>query len=187
MRVSKEQMAVHRRHILDSAAKLFREQGFDAVTVADVMKAAGLTHGGFYRHFASKDALIAAAIGEAQAQAAAHPDFPAEDLPRYVAAYLSPEHRDQAGSGCPVAGMGPAAIRAGAEARQVMTDGLKRQIARLSKSAPGKTAPEKRQAAIAAWGAMVGSLILARLSDDAALSDEILTATKHALTGKKPA
>lgn len=187
MRVSKEQMAVHRRQILDSASKLFRERGFDAVTVADVMKAAGLTHGGFYRHFESKDALIAAAIAEAQTQSAAHPDFPAEDLQAYLAAYLSPDHRDHPSEGCPVAGMGPAAIRESAEARQVMTDGLHRQIARLTKGAPGKNAAEKRQAAIAAWSGMVGGLILSRLANDAALSDEILTATRNAIAGKKPA
>jgi len=185
MRVSREQMAVHRSQILDSAARLFREQGFDAVTVADVMKAAGLTHGGFYRHFASKDALIAAAIGQAQEQAAAHPAFPAEDLPTYLAAYLSPEHRDHPADGCPVAGMGPAAIRQGTETRAIMTEGLKRQIARLTKSAPGKTPQAKRQCAIATWSAMVGAVILARLANDTDLSDEILKSTHAELAARK--
>jgi TetR/AcrR family transcriptional repressor of nem operon len=187
MRVSRDQMAVHRQQILDSASKLFRDRGFDAVTVADVMKAAGLTHGGFYRHFASKDALIAAAIASAQEQAAAHPAFPAEDLRAYLAAYLSADHRDHPAEGCPVAGMGPAAIRAGGEARDVMTGGLKHQIARLATGAPGKTPREKRQAAIATWSAMVGALILSRLSTDPVLADEILTATKTTLAAKLPA
>jgi len=150
------------------------------------MKAAGLTHGGFYRHFESKDALIAAAIAEAQTQSAAHPDFPAEDLTAYLAAYLSPEHRDHPAEGCPVAGLGPAAIRESAEARRVMTDGLHHQIARLTQGAPGRTVAEKRQAAIASWSAMVGALILSRLADDEALSTEILTATRNALAGQKP-
>ncbi|WP_374377367.1 TetR/AcrR family transcriptional regulator [Dongia sp.] len=177
MRVSREQMAEHRRQILDAASKLFREKGFEAVTVADVMAAAGLTHGGFYRHFASKDALIAAAIAEALDRAAAD----RRAFPAYLAGYLSKAHRDHPGEGCPVAGLGPAAIREGAEARAAMTEGLRRQIARFAKEAPGKTPAAKRQAAIAAWSAMVGALILARLADDETLSDEILTATRKSI------
>lgn len=180
MRVSREQMAEHRRQIIDAASKLFREKGFEAVTVAQVMAAAGLTHGGFYRHFASKDALIAAAIAEALDRAAADP----RAFPDYLAGYLSKAHRDRPGEGCPVAGLGPAAIREGPEARAVMTEALRRQIDRFVKEAPGKNAAEKRQAAIAAWSGMVGALILARLADDEALSDEILAATRTSIAGR---
>src|SRR5882724_1242181 len=174
MRVTKEQMAEHRERILDSAGRLFRERGFDGVTIAEVMQAASLTHGGFYGHFKSKDDLIA------QTLAHLRPGGPsaAADLADYAANYLNGRHRDDCAGGCPVAALGSDTIRQSPEARAAMTDGLRLQIDRLTKLAPGETAAEKRAAAIAGWSAMVGGLILARLSDDPVLSEEVLTATR---------
>ena len=188
MRVTKEQMAEHRQRILDAAGHLFRDRGFDGVTVAEVMQAAGLTHGGFYGHFKSKDDLIA------QTLAHLRPGGPsaAADLADYAANYLNGRHRDDCAGGCPVAALGSDTIRQSPEARAAMTDGLRLQIDRLTKLAPGETAAEKRAAAIAGWSAMVGGLILARLSDDAALSEEVLTATRARVSaapargGQKP-
>ncbi|QOY88363.1 TetR/AcrR family transcriptional regulator [Paludibaculum fermentans] len=174
MKVSREQMAGNRRKILYEAARLFKARGFDAVTVADVMKAAGLTHGGFYGHFKSKEDLIAQTLVHALAPAA-----PASfDLGRYVGAYLSRKHRDDLAGGCPTAGLGSESIRQSPEARAAMTDGLRRRIDLFTESAPGKTATEKRQAAIGSWAAMVGAVILSRLSDDPKLSDEVLSQTR---------
>src|SRR5215211_1568681 len=102
MRVSREQVAENRRKILEAAGRLFRERGFEAVTVAEVMQAAGLTHGGFYRHFKSKDDLIAQTLAHALADDAAGET----DLARYARDYLSPAHRDNVTGGCPVAGLG---------------------------------------------------------------------------------
>jgi TetR/AcrR family transcriptional regulator, transcriptional repressor for nem operon len=172
MRVSREQVAENRRRILEEAGRLFRARGFEAVTVAEVMKAAGLTHGGFYGYFRSKDDLIAHAL---EAALRASPDAPG-DLAAYAAAYLSGPHRDDCAGGCPVAALGAETVRQPPEARAAMTDALRRQIARLTTRA-GDT-PDARRAAIGAWAAMVGALMLARLSDDPALSDEVLAETR---------
>ena len=101
MRVSREQVLENKRTILEAAGRLFRERGFESVTVADVMKSAGLTHGGFYGYFKSKDDLIAQALAEVLGRAAAPP----ADLADYAARYLSRGHRDNVAGGCPVAAL----------------------------------------------------------------------------------
>ncbi len=174
MRVSREQVAENRRTILKAAGRLFRERGFEAVTVAEVMQAAGLTHGGFYGYFASKDELIAAALGDVLAR---RPE-PSGDLAAYAAVYLSRAHRDNRADGCPVSALAAETARLGGGAQTEMTTALKRQIERLSRIAPGADAARKRQAAIGSWAAMVGAMILARVSDDTALSDEVLDQTQ---------
>jgi TetR/AcrR family transcriptional repressor of nem operon len=174
MRVSREQVMENRRAILEAAGRLFREHGFEAVTVAEIMRAAGLTHGGFYGYFASKDELIAGALADVLAKR----PLPSGDLATYAAGYLSRTHRDNRADGCPTAALAGETTRLPASARAEMTRGLKRQIARLSRIAPGQTAAWKRQAAIGGWSAMVGAMIMARLSDDLALSGEILDQTR---------
>lgn len=172
MKVSREQMGENRRRILDAAGRLFRDRGFEAVTVAEVMREAGLTHGGFYGHFRSKDDLIAAALAELVVASEPGPLA----LPAFATRYLSPAHRDDPASGCPVAALASDTIRQAPEARAAMTEGLRRQIARLT---DGAAEPESaRQAAIGSWAAMVGAMILARMSDDPALSDEVLAQTR---------
>ena len=173
MRVSREQVAENRRAILAAAGRLFRERGVEAVSVAEVMQAAGLTHGGFYGYFDSKDELVAQAIAGALASAP-----PPADLAAYVATYLAPAHRDDRARGCAMAARAAETVRAPAAARTEMTTGLKRQIDALARLAPGADLAERRRAAIGSWAAMVGALILARVSDDPALSDEVLDATR---------
>jgi TetR/AcrR family transcriptional regulator, transcriptional repressor for nem operon len=177
MRVSREQVAINRQKILDAASRLFRERGYDAVTVADVMSAAGLTHGGFYVYFKSKDELIAQTLAHVFAQG----DSGETDLVRYAARYLSPEHRDNVSGGCPTAALGSETVRQTPEARAAMASGLQKQIERLSTPSANATAEDAaraRRAAIGGWSAMVGAVILARLVDDPALSDEILEQTR---------
>jgi TetR/AcrR family transcriptional regulator, transcriptional repressor for nem operon len=174
MKVSREQMAENRRRILDEASRLFRAKGFDAVGVAEVMKAAGLTHGGFYGHFTSKDDLIAQTL----AHVLAVDSGGGGDLRAYVDAYLSPRHRDNAAGGCPTACLAADIRHQTAAARAAMTEGLRLQIDRVSAALPGVSPADGRRAAIGSWAAMVGALILARAVDDAALSDEILEQTR---------
>jgi TetR/AcrR family transcriptional repressor of nem operon len=174
MKVSREQVAENRRTILEAASRMFRERGFESVTVAEIMKAAGLTHGGFYGYFASKDELIAGALADVLAR---RPE-PTGDLADFAAGYLSAAHRDNRAGGCPTAALAAETIRLDGEPRAEMTAGVKRQIARLSRIVPGQTDVQKRQAAIGSWAAMVGAMILARVSDDAALSAEILEQTQ---------
>jgi TetR/AcrR family transcriptional regulator, transcriptional repressor for nem operon len=175
MRVSREQMAESRRTILDAAGRLFRERGFEAVTVAEIMNAAGLTHGGFYGHFRSKDELFAEALGEALTRTTTGP---LADLATYAASYLSRAHRKDLAGGCPTAALAAETIRQAGSVRVEMTTGLKQQIERLSRVAPGRTGAQKRRAAIGSWAAMVGAMILARASDDPSLSDEVLDQTR---------
>jgi TetR/AcrR family transcriptional regulator, transcriptional repressor for nem operon len=174
VRVSREQVLENKRTILKAAGRLFRERGFESVTVTDVMKAAGLTHGGFYGYFKSKDDLIAQAVGEALSRSEAAID----DLPAFRERYLSPDHRDDFAGGCPVAALASETIRQERGARATMTSSLKRQIELLSRTAPAADKAHKRRAAIGSWAAMVGALILARMSDESDLSDEILSETR---------
>ncbi len=174
MKVSREQMAQNRGRILDVASRLFREKGFDAVSVAEVMKAAGLTHGGFYGHFSSKDDLVAQTITCALAGDRGR----GSDLRSYMDSYLSPRHRDDAADGCPTAGLAGDIRHQTAEARLAMTKGLRSQIDRISQALPAMSATDRRRAAIGSWAAMVGAMILARATDDPELSDEILAQTR---------
>ena len=100
MKVSREQMAENREAILKAAGQLFRARGFDSVGVAEVMNAAGFTHGGFYGHFSSKDDLIAETLAYLLRTAGRDLDFKS-----FVDQYLSPRHRDNAASGCPTAAL----------------------------------------------------------------------------------
>ncbi|MDH6265824.1 TetR/AcrR family transcriptional repressor of nem operon [Rhizobium sp. SG_E_25_P2] len=174
MKVSREQMAENRRRILDAASRLFRDKGFDAVSVAEVMKAAGLTHGGFYGHFSSKDDLVAQTLAHALAA-----DSVGEgDYRAFVGSYLSRRHRDNAAGGCPTAGLAASIRHQTPAAHTAMADGLRAQIARIDKALPNKGSSDARRAAIGSWAAMVGAVILARSVDDQALSDEILEETR---------
>jgi len=148
--------------------------------VAEVMKDAGLTHGAFYGYFPSKEALIAEAIGQAL------PPAPDKARPRRRAAefaddYLSVKHRDNRANSCFFSSLGTEAARGSADLRHRMTEAARRRIDHLSAEAEGDTAEEKRRAAIAAWSAMVGAMVLARLVDDDRLSREILKETRAAL------
>lgn len=174
MKVSREQMVENRRRILDVASALFRDKGFDAVSVAEVMKAAGLTHGGFYGHFSSKDDLVAQTLAHVlAADAGGSGAFPA-----YVGAYLSPRHRDNPAAGCPTAGLAAAIRHQSPAARGAMTEGLRSQIARIERALPLADPADRRRTAIGSWAAMVGAVILARAIDDPILSDEILEKTQ---------
>src|SRR5258708_1177084 len=173
MKVSREQVAEHRTKILAAAARLFRLRGFDAVTVAEVMKAAGLTHGAFYGYFPSKEALIAEAVQHALPSAPdeAKPRRPAVD---FADGYLSVRHRDNRATSCLFSSLGTEAARGSADLRHRMTEAVRSRIDHLSVEADGDTPKEQRRAAIAAWSAMAGAMGLARLVDDKRLAKEIL-------------
>jgi TetR/AcrR family transcriptional repressor of nem operon len=180
MKVSREQVQQHRERVLDAAARLFRERGFDGVSVAEVMKAAGLTHGAFYGHFDSKDSLIREALAYGKTLGW-YRGADAQSAADYADAYLSTRHRDNRGSGCPIASLGPEASRASADVRATLTRSIRRQIDRFSAASPGTTPAQRRRAAIAAYSVMVGAVVLARIVDDEKLSDEILGAARRSI------
>ena len=186
MRVSREQAAANRERIIDAAAALFRARGFTGIGVADIMKAAELTHGGFYGHFASKDDLVAEASRRTMARSAANwarvvtdaPDHPYAALLQH---YLTPHHRDHPGGGCGFAALSNDAARSGKSVRNAFAEGLEPLIEILARSVPGRTKAIRRRKAVAAMAGLVGALSLARAVGDAALSDEIIAAAKHEL------
>jgi TetR/AcrR family transcriptional repressor of nem operon len=186
MRVSREKAAEHRERIIEAAGALFRAKGFDGIGVADIMKAADLTHGGFYGHFASKDDLVAQASRRTMATAAARWTKLVEAAPEkpYAALlqhYLSPRHRDDPGQGCAFAALGNDAARSSKVVRKAFAEGLQPLIDILAQSIPGKSKSARRRKAVTAMAALVGALTLARAVEGTPLSDEMLEAAHREL------
>ncbi|KGI78253.1 TetR/AcrR family transcriptional regulator [Oleiagrimonas soli] len=178
MKNSQEKKQQNRQLILGAAARLFRERGIHGVSVSDVMQEAGMTHGGFYRHFADKDELVVQAIASALDPSSDDHSRPKpDDILQFAEAYLSIAHRDDAGTGCVFAALGTELVRGSAPGRHVMTKAMQRRIESFTRTGTGETSTERRQAAIGSWAAMVGAVVLSRLSDDPALADELLSET----------
>jgi TetR/AcrR family transcriptional repressor of nem operon len=149
------------------------------------MKSAGLTHGGFYGHIASKEDLLAEAFGKAMEHSAERwrgllADKPAEPKAALAHMYLTAKHRDNPGKGCALAALGPDVSRVGAEVRQAMSDSFQAQLEALAQALPGDPAQQRRDA-IATYAALVGGLVLARSVADKKQSDEILAAVLSSL------
>ena len=179
MRVSRAEAAENRERIIEVAAKLFRERGFDGIGVAELMKAAGLTHGGFYGNFASKEDLIVQACTRAlegsvnTLQKAV--DRGGKDVMSEIAsAYLSPAHRDRPGEGCALAALGAEAARHDSPLRGAFTQGVQSVVDMMTRLLPGKSKRAKRERALAIYASMVGAIVLARAVDDAELPNEVL-------------
>jgi len=184
VRVTREQAEANREKVLEAAATLFRERGYDGIGVADIMKHAGLTHGGFYGHFASKDDLAAEITArvlgrEGWLERLTGKRDPA--LADVVHNYLSPRHRDDPGHGCLFAALGSDVVRQPRSVRRAFTEGLRKRVDMIRDLMPGRSAAARRQKAIATMAGMIGALVLARAVDDPKLSNEILEATATSL------
>lgn len=191
MRVSKEQAARNRERVLEAASTLYRERGFDGIGVADVMRSAGLTHGGFYGQFASKADLMAEACAhalESSARTWRHVGEQALQAPldAVVDWYLSTEHRDHPGIGCALAALAPEAARQGPQVRRAVTRGVKPLIELIAAWLPGRSQRARRQRAVLALSSMVGAMVIARVVDDEVLSKEFLDAAAKALREHPP-
>src|ERR1700730_6440252 len=186
MRVSRAKAAEHRDRIVDAAGALFRAKGFGGIGVADIMKAAALTHGWFYGHFASKDDLVAQASQSTMARAAANwtklveaaPDSPYAALLEH---YLSPKHPDDPGKGWAFAALGNDGAGSGKIVRRAFAEGMAPLIDILAQSIPGKSKAARRRKAVAAMATLVGALTMARAVDGSPLSDEMLEAAHREL------
>lgn len=196
MRVSQEEKGRSHARIVESAARLFRERGLDGASVADVMKEAGMTHGGFYKHFEGKDALVEAALAIAfdqfvaalrgeELDAAVSQVFPrlastlrvgeagrSEAAVRSV--YLSDAHVAERGLGCPVAALGTEIARSSASIRRAFGAGVRRVVEAIAERRRG-TAAARRAAAIREFSMLVGAVVIARASDPET-GEEVLSA-----------
>jgi TetR/AcrR family transcriptional repressor of nem operon len=174
MRISREQARENRERVVETASQLFRERGFDGVAVADLMRAAGFTHGGFYNHFETKEALAAEALTRAfdeMAQVRAR----SASLAEMLALYLSKAARRAPGKGCPAAALAGDAGRQPPPVRAAFADGVEGMIESFAAQLEG---PDARERATALLAKMVGGLMLARgVPDDHPLADELLKAT----------
>jgi len=177
--------ATHER-IVETAARAIRRSGYAGTSVADIMKEAGLTHGGFYAHFASREAMLAEAADRAGAEAvaasariaAAAP--PEQALQGLLRAYLSKEHLESAEMGCPVAALGSEMPRQAPEVRRAATRRIKEMIDVVARQSPDWGQPGAHEQALVTTATMVGALIMARAVDDQRLSDALLKAAlKH--------
>ncbi|WP_248323753.1 MULTISPECIES: TetR/AcrR family transcriptional regulator [unclassified Caballeronia] len=183
MRYPPEETAEKHARILEQASILFRERGFSGVSLSEIMKATGLTHGAFYHHFESKEDLIGKSIEDASVKAL---ESMKEGMARgasridYVNGYLSAQHRDDRGNGCLMAGLAgeiahePTAQTAFTHHVESMIEGFSEPRAKANKKSV-------RRDAIHTLSSIVGALILARAVDDPELSDELLRETRAAL------
>jgi TetR/AcrR family transcriptional regulator, transcriptional repressor for nem operon len=171
------------QQIVEIAAQKMRESGTEGPGVAEIMQAAGLTHGGFYKHFGSRDDLVAEAVEAALAQGrdgfeAAITD--AEDpLAAFVDWYLSTTHRDDPGSGCAVVALGSDAARSDARVRAAYRGQVEDYLAHMEELLGG--GEDARREAIAAVTSMVGAVLISRAVDDQELSEEILREARAAI------
>jgi len=178
VRVTREQAAANRTRILNVAGTLFRERGFDGIGVADIMARAGLTHGGFYGHFPSKDDLSAETIARVLSEQDWLQQLTGRENPTardVVRGYLSSRHRDDPGHGCLFAALGSEVAREPRSVRHAFTEGLRARVEALRRLLPG-SADARRKKALATMAGLVGALTLSRAVDDPRLSDEILEA-----------
>ncbi len=171
-----------RERILDAAARQFRANGSQAVRVADVMTAAGLTHGGFYKHFADKDQLLREAIQTALGQMAARLKKLAGSLPRtealkkVIATYLSEEHMLHPDLGCALAALGAEMARTPKEMKRAVSEALDAYAERLDFLMPGETAGQRRAAFLVLFPSMAGCIMTARAHASKERQRQILAA-----------
>lgn len=179
--------ATHER-IVSVAARAIRRSGYDGTGVADIMKEAGLTHGAFYAHFASREAMLAEAVGRACAESAAAAaevvaNTAAEKtLESMLGVYLSKEHLEGVDIGCPLAALGSETSRQVPEVRRVATRHVKEMIDLVARQLPDWGQPGAHKRALVTISTMVGALLLARAVDDPALSDGLREAALRHLT-----
>lgn len=190
MRYGPEQAEKTKARVVKIAAAQMRKRGPEKVAVADVMQRAGLTHGGFYAHFGSKDDLIAAAVRQMFAEAremfrgATEGKDKPEALRSYINAYVSTTHRDHPERGCAIAALSSDIHRQGRKARAAYDEGISGLVARIAELLPERDDADRRQAAVSMVAEMTGAVAAARAVSDAVLSDEILASARRSLRAR---
>jgi TetR/AcrR family transcriptional regulator, transcriptional repressor for nem operon len=195
MRYSKEHKFQTHARIVKRASVKLREKGAHGIGVADLMKEAGLTHGGFYAHFDSRDALVIEAFTHAMDRSTEHwrkqaeATSPEKRLSTIVNSYLSSLHRDNPGQGCAVPTLGAEIARESIKTRRAFAVRMQQMIEMLAKQFHGVPPKAARKQAMAAMATMMGSLVMARIAGNSELSDEILKSGREAILerAKSPA
>jgi TetR/AcrR family transcriptional regulator, transcriptional repressor for nem operon len=187
MRYSKEHKLETHTRIVKKASVRIRERGAHGIGVADLMKDAGLTHGGFYAHFDSREALVIEAFNYAMDRSTdrwrqlAGQAAPEERLSSIVDAYLSPQHRDNPGHGCAVPALGAEIARESPKTRKAFAGKLDQMVGMMAEQFSGASEDFARKQAMAALATMMGTLILARVAGNGEFSEEILGAGRDAV------
>lgn len=193
MRYSKEHKLETHARIVKKASVRLREKGAHGIGVADLMKDAGLTHGGFYAHFDSREALVVEAFGHAMDRSIerwrhlAGQAAPQDRLAAIVEAYLSPQHRDNPGHGCAVPALGAEIARESQKTRKAFATKLDQMIGMLAELFNAEAGKSARQQAMAALATMMGTLLMARVAGSGELSEELLSAGRDAVLARVPA
>lgn len=174
MRYVKGRKDETRQHIVEVAAKKFREEGVAAAGIAGLMAEAGLTNGAFYNHFESKEHLVREAMLHALGKQAALREANPGSSEAWIRGYLSPGHRDGPGQGCFTAALAAEIARHPEKTREAFTEAVGKTFGRIAANLPEGTPDERESTAMAVFGLMVGTLQLARAVSDPAMSDRIL-------------
>jgi TetR/AcrR family transcriptional repressor of nem operon len=187
MRYSREHKLETHARIVKKASVRLREKGAHGVGVADLMKEAGLTHGGFYAHFDSREALVIEAFAYAMDRSTERWRKLAEEIPpekrlaTIVNSYLTPVHRDDPGHGCAVPTLGAEIARESPRTRRAFAAKLEQMVDMLAEQIPDVPVKAARKQAMAAVATMMGTLVLARIAGNGEFSDEILGAGRDAV------
>ena len=188
---SSRKEATHAR-IVEVAARAIRRSGYDGTGVADIMKEAGLTHGGFYAHFPDRNALLAEAAGRAGEEAIAASARiaasapPGKALEAMLKAYLSKEHLDHPETGCPLAALGSEMPRQAPEVRRAATRSIKEMIDLVARQSPAWGSPHAHRDAMVTLSTMLGCMVLARAVDDEHLARSLTRAVLHHVSSPEP-
>jgi TetR/AcrR family transcriptional repressor of nem operon len=181
MRVSKDEKAKSHAAIVKTAAAMMRQNGILQTGVSDVMQAAGMTHGGFYRHFKTKDDLTAAAIAFAfdqtleNLETRVNKDGARDAAKRYAQHYLSAGHVNNAAAGCPVAALGTDGARLNSDVRQIFGDGAMRTVNAVAKAMPSQSQKQSLQV----MATLVGAVVIARSVGDHPIGKKVLAACRE--------
>jgi TetR/AcrR family transcriptional repressor of nem operon len=183
MRKSKAETAKTRQRIVEVASEAIRSRGIEATGVAEIMAAAGLSHGGFYRHFDSKEQLVTEAIALSRrdyfAQTLTAAEQGPEALMKHLQEYVAPAHRDDIGSGCPLAANGSELVRSDSTTRHNATEALRVWFEKTAPYMRSQDDQGKSDLAISVVTNMIGALTMSRMVDDPVLSDQILESTSR--------
>lgn len=183
MRKSKAETAETRKRIVETAAKAFRKQGIAATGVAEIMATVGLTHGGFYRHFSSKDQLVKEALSATEKNLVRDSNAAAEQGAQAMLEtfldYATQHYRDNVEDGCPLAAMGSELVRADEPTRHAATQSFRKIVENVAPFMRSAQDADGTDTALSLMTNMVGALTVARMVDDPALSDRILAITRQ--------